>query len=116
MPAGNSPYKLLINGTEIKGKAKKMRKEIKPNKKVKWSCVFRVEDISPRKTRDWTYVILETDLGVKVCCSENLAQALCCFEPYEMKGYLNFSRGSTYLVLERANLLHGGEYIKTDKF
>lgn len=69
-----------------------------------------IDDISPRKTKDWTYVILYTDADVTVCCSESQAQRLCIGEPYEMRGYLNYKKGGVYLVLDRALLANGNSF------
>ena len=84
----------------------------KGKKKVKWSSKLTVNDISPRKTRDYTYVILYTSDHISVCCSETIAQRLCIGEPYEMRGYLSFHKGGSYLVLERAKLFNGGDYFE----
>ncbi len=87
-----------------------MRTKWKEKKRVKWNSVLRINDISPRRTRDWTYVILYTDADVTVCCNESQAQRLCINEPYEMKGYLNYRKGGVYLVLDRAKLIETRDY------
>lgn len=76
----------------------------KEKKKVKWTSELSITDISPRKKGDFTYHLLYTDLGISVCTSEAIGEKLCLLEPYEMKGYVNFCKGGSYLVLEKAKL------------
>lgn len=82
----------------------------KGKRKVKWSSKLTINEISPRKTRDYTYVILYTDDSITVCCSEKQAQRLCIGEPYEMRGYISFHKGGSYLVLDRASLMDGKSF------
>lgn len=93
---------------------------MKPNKRqtkrqIKWNSILKVEDISPRKTKDWVYVILYTNAGVTVCCSESQAKRLCLYEPYEMRGYINYLKGGNYLVLEKASLAEGKNFREISK-
>jgi hypothetical protein len=82
-----------------------MSRKDKEKRKVKWNSVLSVTDISPRKKGDFTYHLLYTDLGISVCTSESIGERLCLFEPYDMKGYVNFCKGGSFLVLEKAKLL-----------
>lgn len=82
----------------------------KQKTKIKWNSLLAITDLSPRKSRDFSYVILYTDAGVTVCCSESQAQRLCLGEPYEMRGYLNYKKGGVYLVLDRASLVNGKNF------
>lgn len=88
-----------------------MRRFFQDKRKVRWSAKLTINDIMPRRTRDFTYVILYTDDGINVCCSDTIANRLCVGEPYEMKGYINFKKGGSYLVLDRAKLFNGMEYV-----
>jgi len=81
-----------------------MSNKDKDKRKVKWHSVLSVTDISPRRKGDFTYHLLYTDLGVSVCTSETIGEKLCLLMPYEMKGYVNFCKGGSFLVLEKANL------------
>jgi len=81
-----------------------MGKKDKDKKKVKWNAQLSVTDISPRRKGKWTYLLLYTDLGISVCTSEEIGEKLSLFEPYNMKGYINFCKGGSFLVLEKANL------------
>ena len=89
---------------------KKKRNKWQEKRKIKWSSVLIIQDISPRKARDFVYVILYTDVGITVCTDETKANKLCLFEPYEMKGYLNYTKGGVYLVLEKAKLAEGHSF------
>lgn len=82
----------------------------KDKRKVKWNSVLSIEDISPRRKAEFIYVLLYTNLGISVCTSETIGQRLCLFQPYEMKGYVNFCKGGTYLVLEKAKEVEGKNY------
>ena len=82
----------------------------KDKKKVKWNSVLSIEDISPRRKQDFIYMLLYTNLGVSVCTSEEMGQRLCLFQLYEMKGYVNFCKGGSYLVMEKAKEVKGKEY------
>lgn len=93
----------------MKGKKWQMKRQIK------WNSILRIEEISPRKTKDWVYVILYTEAGVTVCCSESQANKLCLYEPYEMKGYINYLKGGNYLVLEKATLADGKNFRQVAK-
>ena len=85
----------------------------KDKKKIKWTSLLVIKEISPRKVHDFVYVVLYTDADVTVCCDERQAQRLCLFEPYEMVGYLNYKKGGVYLVLEKAKLMLGNDFRKT---
>ena len=100
---------------ESEGKANKEETKWKQKTKVKWSSLLSIKDISPRKSKDWTYVILYTDADVTVCCSELQAQRFCIGEPYEMRGYLNYKKGGVYLVLEKARLVSGKNFREVSK-
>jgi len=80
-------------------------------KKVKWNSVLEVTDISPRKKADFIYMLLYTNLGISVCTSETIGQKMCLFVPYEMRGYVNFCKGGSYLVLEKATIVDGKSYV-----
>lgn len=82
-----------------------MSKKDKDKRKVKWTSILSVTDISPRRKGDFTYHLLYTDLGISVCTSETIGEKLCLFEQYDMKGYINFCKGGSFLVLEKASLL-----------
>jgi len=100
----------MIKGMEGEQKEKRKKTNWKDKKKIKWSSILVITDISPRKSKDWVYVILYTDAEVTVCCSETQAQRMCLNEPYEMKGYLNYKKGGVYLVLDKAELADGSKY------
>lgn len=100
----------MTQETACAGKETAKKSKWKEKTKIKWNSLLRITDISPRKTRDWIYVILYTDADVTVCCSEIQAQRLCLNEPYEMRGYLNYKKGGVYLVLDRAKLFSGKAY------
>lgn len=63
----------------------------------------KVEEIKPRKGRFHRYCILYTEAG-NFCCSEDVAQKLCLFEPYAFEGQVNFARGGTFLWVTKAAL------------
>ena len=86
----------------------------KDKRKVKWNSLLQVTDISPRKKADWIYCLLYTNIGVSVCSSEKLGAKLCLFQDYEMRGYVNFCKGGTYLVVEKAERFNPEKYQRTD--
>lgn len=98
----------MIKETEGEQKANTNQTKWKEKKRIKWTSMLVINDISPRKSRDYVYVVLYTDANVTVCCNEFQAQRLCLSEPYEMAGYLNYKKGGVYLVLEKATLFNGG--------
>lgn len=71
---------------------------------------MKVEDICPRKARDYVYVLLTLEDGITAVCSEALAQMLCINEPYELKGEVKFRKGGSYLKLEKAILADGNNF------
>ena len=87
-----------------------MVKKIEQKKKIRWSAMQKVEDISPRKSKDWEYCVLKTSDGIRLCCSVSLATNLCLFESYEMKGEVNITRGGTYLILTETKLFNGENF------
>lgn len=86
-----------------------MRKPMKPS--IKWHSLLNIEDIQPRKSRYGTvYCLLYTNSGLAVCATEQIAQRLCLYEPYEMRGIVKPYIGGSYLKLDRCELFNPDPY------
>jgi hypothetical protein len=68
-----------------------------------------IEDIQPKRGKYNTYCLLRTVAGT-FSCSEKLAEKLCLYEPYEMRGQVRFVLGGTYLWVSTAELFNAGGY------
>ena len=85
----------------VKSKAKKPT--------ISWGTMSNIEDIQPRKGRHGKYCVLYTMAG-NFCCSENIANRLSLFEPYELSGEVKMVNGGTYLWVNKARLFDARAY------
>lgn len=84
----------------------------KRQQKILWSALLTIEEMVPRKGRYGEYVVLYTNAGNTVACSPELAHKLCLFEPFEMKGTVNYYNGGMYLKLKDAQLFNRQTYVE----
>lgn len=78
---------------------------------IKWSGLVSVEDITLKRSRYGTvYAVLHTSAGLGICASEQQAQTLCLFEPYEFSGEIKVFLGGLYLKLGKAELFQANKY------
>lgn len=77
---------------------------------VRWSAMLSIEEIRPRLGRYGKYAVLYTNGNINICCSEEEANKLCLFEPYEMKGLVKVVHGGQYLRLDKAELFDSASF------
>lgn len=86
----------------------------KHQQKIRWSALLSIEEMVPRRGRYGRYVVLYTNANITVCCGEELANKLCLFEPFEMKGEVQQYHGGTYLKLSNATYFDPASFHKRE--